>query len=45
VGRVQGLLTTNFYVDNVIAALVGSLIALASTGWGQANVLMLCASL
>lgn len=46
-GRVQGLLTTNFCVANVIAALVGSLIALAGTGWALASggVLMLCASL
>lgn len=32
-GRVQGLLTTNFCFANVIAALVGSVIALAGTGW------------
>ena len=32
-GRVQGLLTTNFCIANVIAALLGSVIALAGTGW------------
>ena len=32
-GRVQGLLTTNFCVANVIAAIFGSIIALAGTGW------------
>lgn len=32
-GRVQGMLTTNFCIANVVAALFGSLIALAGTGW------------
>lgn len=46
-GRVQGLLTTNFCVANVIAALVGSAIALAGTGWSLAagGLLILFASL
>ncbi len=35
-GRVQGLLTTNFCVANVITALVGSVIALMGTGWSLA---------
>lgn len=45
-GRVQGLLSTNFYVANVIAALTGSVIALAGTGWALAcgGVMVLCAS-
>jgi MFS family permease len=45
-GRVQGLLTTNFCAANVIAALVGSGIALYGTGWSLAagGVLCLCAS-
>ena len=41
-GRVQGLLTTNFYAANVIAALVGSVIALMGTGWSLAAGGMLC---
>jgi MFS family permease len=41
-GRVQGLLTTNFYAANVIAALVGSVIALLGTGWSLAAGGMLC---
>ncbi len=46
-GRVQGLLTTNFCVANVVAALVGSVIALAGVGWAIASggLLMLVASL
>jgi len=32
-GRVQGLLTTNFCLANVISALVGSAIALLGSGW------------
>ncbi len=46
-GRVQGLLTTNFCVANVIAALLGSAIALAGVGWALATggVLILLASL
>ncbi len=46
-GRVQGLLTTNFCIANVITALVGSVIALAGTGWALASggLLVLCASL
>ncbi len=46
-GRVQGLLTTNFCVANVIAALFGSVIALAGVGWAltTGGVLMLLASL
>ncbi len=46
-GRVQGLLTTNFCVANVISALVGSVIALAGVGWAIASggLLMLVASL
>jgi cyanate permease len=45
-GRVQGLLTTNFCVANVISALVGSIIALAGTGWSLAfgGLLILAAS-
>jgi len=45
-GRVQGLLTTNFCVANVISALVGSVIALAGTGWSLAfgGLLILAAS-
>jgi MFS family permease len=45
-GRVQGLLTTNFCVANVLMALVGSIIALAGTGWALAfgGVLILAAS-
>ena len=42
-GRVQGLLTTNFCVANVIAALFGSLIALAGTGWSLFAGGVLCA--
>lgn len=41
-GRVQGLLTTNFYAANVIAALVGSVIALLGTGWSLAAGGALC---
>jgi predicted MFS family arabinose efflux permease len=41
-GRVQGLLTTNFYAANVIAALVGSVIALLGTGWSLAAGGVLC---
>jgi MFS family permease len=46
-GRVQGLLTTNFCVANVIAAITGSVIALAGTGWSlfSGGVLCLLASL
>jgi MFS family permease len=45
-GRVQGLLTTNFCAANVIAALVGSAIALIGTGWSLAagGLLCVCAS-
>jgi MFS family permease len=45
-GRVQGLLTTNFCVANVVTALVGSVIALAGTGWSLAfgGLLILAAS-
>jgi MFS family permease len=32
-GRVQGLLTTNFCAANVIIALLGSVIALLGSGW------------
>ena len=41
------MLTTNFCVANVIAALLGSAIALAGTGWALASggALMLLASL
>ena len=41
-GRVQGLLTTNFCAANVIAALVGSVIALLGTGWSIATGGLLC---
>ena len=34
--RSARLLSTNFYVANVVAALTGSLIALAGTGWALA---------
>ncbi|MEM0955701.1 MAG: MFS transporter [Pseudomonadota bacterium] len=46
-GRVQGLLTTNFCIANVIAALIGSVIALAGVGWALATggMLTLAASL
>ena len=46
-GRVQGLLTTNFCIANVIAALLGSAVALAGTGWSlfTGGVLCLAASL
>ncbi len=45
-GRVQGLLSTNFYVANVVAALTGSIVALAGTGWALAGggMMVLCAS-
>jgi MFS family permease len=43
-GRVQGLLTTNFCAANVIAALVGSVIALFGTGWSLAAGGLLCIS-
>ena len=45
-GRVQGLLTTNFCVANVVTAIVGSVIALAGTGWSLAfgGLLILAAS-
>jgi MFS family permease len=45
-GRVQGLLTTNFCFANVIMALVGSAIALLGTGWSLAagGLLCVCAS-
>ena len=41
-GRVQGLLTTNFCIANVIAALLGSVIALAGTGWSLFTGGVLC---
>jgi MFS family permease len=41
-GRVQGLLTTNFCFANVIMALVGSAIALLGTGWSLAAGGLLC---
>lgn len=41
-GRVQGLLTTNFCAANVIAALGGSAIALLGTGWSLATGGLLC---
>ena len=41
-GRVQGLLTTNFCFANVIAALTGSAIALAGTGWSLFTGGILC---
>ena len=46
-GRVQGLLTTNFCIANVVAALFGSVIALAGVGWalGTGGVLIMGASL
>jgi MFS family permease len=46
-GRVQGLLTTNFCVANVVAALLGSAVALAGTGWALAGggLLILLASI
>ena len=46
-GRVQGLLTTNFCVAAVISALVGSVIALIGAGWALAagGALVLSASL
>jgi MFS family permease len=46
-GRVQGLLTTNFCAANVVIALVGSLIALLGTAWSlvTGGVLCLLASL
>jgi MFS family permease len=46
-GRVQGLLTTNFCFANVVAALTGSAIALAGTGWSlfAGGVLCLLASI
>ena len=45
--KIQKAKTTNFCVANVIAALVGSAIALAGTGWSLATggVLILFASL
>ncbi len=45
-GRVQGLLTTNFCIANVVSALVGSAIALAGVGWalGAGGFLVLSAS-
>jgi MFS family permease len=42
-GRVMGLLTTNFCAANVIAALLGSLIALAGSGWSLFCGGVLCA--
>ncbi|MEE4659079.1 MAG: MFS transporter [Halieaceae bacterium] len=46
-GRVQGLLTTNFCIANVVSALFGSVIALAGVGWAVATGggLIACASL
>ncbi|MEP5764546.1 MAG: MFS transporter [Halieaceae bacterium] len=41
-GRVQGLLTTNFCFANVIAALAGSAIALLGTGWSLFSGGLLC---
>ena len=41
-GRVQGLLTTNFCFANVIAALLGSAVALAGTGWSLFSGGVLC---
>ncbi len=45
-GRVQGLLTTNFCVANVIIALAGSVIALLGSAWSlvAGGLLCLCAS-
>jgi len=42
-GRVQGLLTTNFCLANVIAALGGSAIALLGSGWSLFAGGVLCA--
>ncbi len=41
-GRVQGLLTTNFYAANVIASLVGSVIALLGSSWSLVAGGVLC---
>lgn len=42
-GRVMGLLTTSFCAANVVAALLGSVIALAGTGWSLFSGGVLCA--